>query len=101
MARYRIVCTNQEPASEPHDVAHITYVGTGNNPSGADKRWSVGQVRSAIDNGDTFYTKSTSTGKTAEVEKYECGHCGYKTLRTNPDDQTDNNLDDLRECNWS
>jgi len=100
MASHRIVCTNQEPASASHDAAHIVAVGTGSDPSGADKRWEVEEVREAIDGGTTFYTESETTGKTAEVEKYDCS-CGYETIRTKPDDRIDNNLDDLRRCNWS
>lgn len=100
MASYRIVCTNQEPPDEPHDEAHIAVVGTGDDPDSADKKWQVGDVRDALDDGTTFYTKSETTGETAEVEKYDCS-CGYKTIRTKPDERIDNNLDDLRKCNWS
>jgi len=99
MVSYRIVCTDQEPAGASHDAAHIVAVGVGDDPNGADKRFEVEEVRAKIDRGTTFYTKSESTGKTAEVEKYDCS-CGYETIRTNPDDRIDNNLDDLRECNW-
>jgi hypothetical protein len=99
MVSYRIVCTDQEPAGASHDAAHIVAVGVGDDPSGADRRFEVDEVRAKIDRGTTFYTKSEATGKTAEVEKYDCS-CGYETIRTNPDDRIDNNLDNLRECNW-
>lgn len=101
MASNRIVCTEQEPSSSSHDAAHIVAVGMGDDPDGADNRLEVDEVRSGIDRGRTFYTKSEQTGKTAEVEKYDCS-CGYETIRTKPDDRIDNNLDDLRECRgWS
>lgn len=99
MASSRIVCTDQEPSGADHDEAHIVAVGVGDDPTGADKRVEVDEVRADIDNGHTYYTKSESTGKTAEVEKYNCS-CGYETIRTKPDDRIDNNLDDLRKCNW-
>lgn len=99
MVSHRIVCTNQEPAGAPHDAAHITAVGIGDDPNGADRRLTVQEVRSKLDDGVTFYTKSEATGKTAEVEKYDCS-CGYETIRTKPDDRIDNNLDDLRKCQW-
>lgn len=96
---HRIVCTVQKPAGTDHDAAHIVNVGVGDDPSGADQKFTVQQVRDKIDDNIKFYTKSESTGKTAEVEKYTCG-CGYETIRTKPDERIDNNLDDLRECNW-
>lgn len=97
MASNRIVCTEQEPAGASHDAAHIVAVGIGDTSDKASNRLDVDEVRRKIDQGHTFYTKSESTGKTAEVEKYDCS-CGYETIRTNPDDRIDNNLDDLREC---
>lgn len=95
----RIVCTEQEPAGASHDAAHIVAVGVGDDLDGADNRLEVNEVRTQLDRDVTFYTKSEATGKTAEVEKYDCS-CGYQTIRTNPDDRIDNNLDDLRKCNW-
>ena len=101
MASNRIVCTEQDPPDKPHDVAHIVAVGTGDDPTKAERRLEVDEVRSAIDCGETFYTKSETTGKTANVEKFDC-NCGYETIRTKPDDRIDNNLDDLRKCRgWS
>jgi hypothetical protein len=94
---YRIVCTEQEPAGASHDAAHIVAVGTGDDPDKAETRWEVEKVRTKIKQGTKFYTKSPSTGKTADVERYDCG-CGYETIRTKPDERIDNNLDDLREC---
>lgn len=54
-----------------------------------------------MDDGDTFYTKGKRSGKEAEVEKYDCSHCGQRTLRSSADAVEDNNLDNLRRCNWS
>jgi len=99
MASNRIVCTEQEPAGASHDTAHIVSVGLGDDPNAADARMEVEEVRAEIDRGRTFYTQSEKTGKTAEVDKYECS-CGYGTIRTKPDDRIDNNLDDLRACNF-
>lgn len=57
MASIRIVCTEQEPAGTDHDVAHIVAVGVRDDPSSADNRLEVGEVRSDIQNGHTYYTK--------------------------------------------
>lgn len=99
MASNRVVCTDQEPADASHDAAHIVAVGLGDDSDSANNRMEVDDVRSEIDRGRTFYTKSEATGKTAEVEKYDCS-CGYETIRTKPDERIDNNLDDLRGCSW-
>ena len=98
MTSYRIVCTEQDPPDEPHDQAHIVAVGTGDDPDKASQRWELQEVLDTIDNGDSFYTKSESTGERAEVHEYECGTCGQTTLRSTADDTEDNNLNNLREC---
>lgn len=97
---YRIVCTEQEPAQNPPRHAHIVAVGTGSNPNQADQRLTLSQVIQKMDNGDRFYTKGLQSGKTAWVEKYWCSHCRKYHIRSSPDATTDNNLDNLRYCNW-
>ncbi len=100
MARYRIVCTEQVPASQHPRNAKIIAVGTGTDPEKATQRWTVTQVVEAIDRGDTFYTKGERSGKVAEVEKYWCSICGAWHIRSSADAVTDNNLDSLRTCRW-
>lgn len=94
---YRIVCTIQKT---PTHHNHIMGVGTGTDPSRADRQWTVTQVRAAIDQGTGFHTVSPSTGKTANVRKFDCD-CGIKTIKSAPDAVLDNNLDNLRTCNFS
>lgn len=101
MARYRVVCTIQEPLDKPHEVAHIVSIGTGDNPDQASQKWSLKQVLDAMDSGDSFFTRSPSTGKDASVNKYECKTCRRYTIRSSPDAVRDNNLDNLRKCNFS
>ena len=102
MSSYRIVCTEQDPPDQPHDQAHIIAVGTGSEPNKANQKWTIDEVIEAMDDGDTFYTKSVSTGETAEVHEYECPTCGQITLRSEADETKDNNLNNLRECRgWS
>jgi len=98
MSTYRIVCTTQEPLDKPHDAAHIVSVGTGSDPDTASANWSLKQVLDAIQSGNSFFTKSPSTGKEASVNKYECKTCGRTTIRSSADAVTDNNLDNLRKC---
>ena len=87
MATYRIVCVTKGRGG-------IHTVGTGTDPGKANKRWSVAEVRARIRAGDRFYTESPSTGKKADVEPFD-------TIRSSADHVTDNNLDNLRSCNWS
>lgn len=69
-------------------------VGTGDADGVATRRWTVAEVRRAIAEGERFYTVSPTTGEEAHVELFEDG------IRTDPDQLTDNNLDDLRSCRW-
>jgi hypothetical protein len=98
--QYRIVCTEQEPVYQPTTHAHIVAVGTGTNPDAADKRWTLDRVLAAIDRGDTFYTKGTSSGKVALVRKVACPTCRRYIIRSAPDAVWDNNLDSLRRCRF-
>lgn len=97
MGRHRIVCTEQEGAPDPHD-AHIEAVGIGEDPDKADRRLTVDEVYDWMDDGEEFYTKSQSTGDEADVHKYDCDPCGQATLRSDADENADNNLDNLRDC---
>lgn len=101
MAAYRIVCTTQEPVYQPTTHAHIVAVGTGTDPNKADQKWTLAEVLDAMKRGDTFYTISPSTGKRAEVRSEPCGSCRRTIIRSAPDAVRDNNLDNLRLCNWS
>ena len=99
--RYRIVCTNQEPVNYPTTHAHIVAVGTGTDPNKADTRWSLAEVLAAMDRGDVFYTQGEQSAKIALVEKYQCSRCNRIYIRSTPDAVHDNNLDNLRRCNWN
>jgi hypothetical protein len=98
MARYRIICTTQEPSTVPNDRAHIVAVGTGASASSSDLYWQLSEVLTAMDRGDTFYTFGETSRKTAEVEKYKCPRCSETHIRSNPDTVQDNNLDNLATC---
>ncbi len=98
MSTHRIVCTTQSAPPKPGH-GHILAVGIGTDPNSATTRLTVSEVRAAINRGEVFYTVSPSSGKTAIVEPYDCW-CGHKTIRTTPDRFSDNNLDNLRLCNW-
>ena len=99
---YRIVCTEQEPAQNPPQYAHIVAVGIGKNPDKADRRLTLNQVIQMMDNGDRFFTQGLQTGKVAWVEKYLCSYCKRYHIRSSPDATTDNNLDSLRYCrSWN
>mgnify|MGYP000271247425 CR=1 FL=1 len=98
MTAYRIVCTVQEPVTQPTTHAHIVAVGTGTNPQTYSQRWTLAQVIAAMDRGDTFYTQGVTSGKTARVEKYTCPKCRGTHIRSASDAVQDNNLDNLPRC---
>ncbi len=86
---HRVVCIERSAGG----TRHITGVGTGTDPSQATKHWTVSEVRTAIKNGDRFYTVSASKGTKAYIEAWD-----IPTLRTKPDHLKDDNLDGLRAC---
>ena len=97
---HRIVCTDQEPARNPPQHAHIVAVGVGEDPAAANNRFTLSQVIRMMDTGDKFFTQGLNTRKSAWVEKYWCSYCGAYHIRSSPDATTDNNLDSLRYCRW-
>ena len=94
MTQKRIVCT--EKSSGGH--GHILKVGIGTDPGKATDSETVSVVRSNIAAGDIYYTYGG--GKTALVRRYDCS-CGVKTIRSDSDATTANNLDNLRACSWA
>jgi hypothetical protein len=97
---YRIVCTEQEPAPNPPQHAHIVGVGVGSNPEAASQRYTLLEVIQMMDRGDRFYTQGNRTGAIASVVKYWCSYCARYHIRSSPDATTENNLDHLRYCSW-
>ena len=97
MADYQIVCAER---LSPHH-GHITHVGTGYDNE-ADQRWTTEAVRQALEDGDSFYTVSSSTDHVADVEAYDANVSGttIETIRSSPDAIWDNNLDNLRACRF-
>ena len=77
---------------------HITGVGTGDRADWADMRWTLREVLTAMEEGDTFYTQSETTGRITLVEPYECPPCGSTCIRSSEGSVSDNDLDDMRNC---
>jgi hypothetical protein len=100
MSTYRIVCTEQIPADQPPTHAHIVAVGIGSDPNKADYRLTLSQVVSMIDQGHQFYTLGIQSQKIAYVQKFYCQYCRQYHIRSTADAVSDNNLDNLRKCNW-
>jgi len=98
MTNYRIICTTQEPVSQPTTHAHIVAVGTGATAQHYTQRWTLAEVLAAMDRGDTFYTRGESSGREARVEKYTCTACWRTWIRSTADAVQDNNLDNLPRC---
>lgn len=100
MTSYRIICTEQRPFGAPHSHAHIVAVGTGDTASHWNRRWTLDEVITAMARGDTFYTRGETSGRIANVERYNCASCNRTYIRSTPDAVQDNNLDNLPHCNW-
>jgi len=98
MASWRVVCVKRGTISHPKPHTHITGVGTGDRADWADMRWTLREVLTAMDEGDSFYTESETTGRITPVETYECAQCGGTCIRSSEDAVPDNNLDDVRNC---
>ncbi len=98
MAQHRIVCTDQEPVSQPTSHAHIVAVGIGDDPSRNLRKLTLAQVIAAMNAGDEFLTYGEESRKWARVHKVACTHCGRTIIRSGPDAVSDNNLDNLRRC---
>lgn len=83
---------------EPTAKAHLLAVGTGSRPEQLDVIWSIEEVLMAMDKGHQFYTQSKDSGRTATVEKFVCPSCQRTLIRSTPDADPDNNLDNLPRC---
>ena len=91
MAAYRVVCVETR---EPHEG--IIAVGTNDKgETDANQRWTVASVRTAIKEGQRFYTIGLESGYEADVELW-----GDHGITTSADGKPDNNLDNLRACSW-
>jgi len=98
MARYRIICTTQEPPQAPNDRAHVVAVGTGSFASTYDTYWMLDEVLTAMDSGEEFYTYGERSRKMAAVVRYQCQWCSRTHIQSSPDAIEDNNLDSLPSC---
>jgi hypothetical protein len=91
VGNYRIVCAELSWSDSPSGHGHVKAIRVG------QYLWSVASVRKWMaENGDRFYTVSPTTGKQADVVAYDC-ECGVRTIRSDPDAVTDNDLEDI-EC---
>jgi hypothetical protein len=85
IADYRIICVFH--GANGH-VQAVGYSESGNEVM-YDDVWTIEQARHALERGHRLYTVSPSTGAEAEIEPVG------DTIRTKPDQSTDNTLDDL------
>ena len=75
---------------------HVVRVGTGLEPPKATRFWTAEEVIEAFARGDSFFTRSPSTGQVARIEIVACDVCGRRVLRSPADG--DNDLDELSAC---
>ena len=81
----------------PH--RHVVSVGIGT--LGAPSReMSVGEVLDALEAGQSFCTHRPGMPTRLAVERATCRffNCSAETIRSDPDEMTDNNLDVLPHC---
>lgn len=94
---FEIVCVNIA-TTRTGTVEHTHIVSVGVKEAAKEPAIiSVKEAREMIQAGYLLYTVSPSTGKTALIEPLTC-YCGVQTLRSNPDAEKDNNLDNLARC---
>jgi len=83
MPSHRIVCTDQVPANESHNHAHIVSVGIDTDSDGAaNERYTLSQVLTKMDDNEVFYTIGEKSGQRVKVEDVYC--CGRRYIRTRP-----------------
>jgi hypothetical protein len=88
MVGYRVICIVRGSGGE------IEAVGYSRNGNGViyDERWTIGQLREAIEEGKRLYVVDSSTGDQAELEV--CGD----GIRVRGAGDTKAGLDGLPEC---
>ena len=96
--RQRIVCVERDPMFLPRPHPHVARVGTGLEPGTPARLWTVDEVIEGFARGDSFFTRSPSTGRIARIEIVACEVCGRRILRSATDAVTDNDLDELSGC---
>ena len=78
MTDYRIVCVQKAHGE-------IIGVGVGTEPKHADRRWTVAEVRIALNKGDRFHAFSPTTGEKAYVDVFDTsGHPKNVNFNTLP-----------------
>jgi hypothetical protein len=98
MASWRVVCVRRGTINQPKPHIHITGVGTGDRADWADMRWTLREVLAAMDEGDTFFAQSETTGQITPVETYECAQCGSTCIRSSEKAVPDNDIGEMRNC---
>jgi hypothetical protein len=85
IADYRIICVFHGANGRIQAVGYSES----NQAVMYDDVWTIEQARHAIERGHRLYIVSPSTGDEADIEPFG------DTIRTKPDQSTDNTLDDL------
>jgi len=105
MASHQIECDNQEPVTRPTTHAHVVPVTRPTTHAhivlvglSTGERLSLVQTLQWIDRGETFFTVSPPSGRTARVIAISCAQCGHRIIRSTADAIPDNNLDNLPSC---
>lgn len=81
----------------PHRHVVSVGVGTVGVPS---REMSIGEVLGALETGQSFCTHRPGMATALSVERATCRFfdCTAETIRSDPDEMTDNNLDVLPHC---
>jgi hypothetical protein len=96
--RHRVVCDVQVPVHLPTHHEHVAQVGTSSEPPEASRLWTAEEVIEAVARGDSFYTRSPSTGLAGRIEIDACEACGRRIIRSDPDATPDSDLTNLADC---
>lgn len=96
MSQFDIVCVARS-GSGAH--GHITAVGVKGHRKGSPTiTLPVKAVRQMIRWSDVEFYSTDDEGDRARVWRYSCRDCGTKTIRTSPDDISDDNLSKKPVC---
>lgn len=96
MSKFDIVCVARSGRGAH---GHITAVGVKSQRKGSPTiTLAVKAVRQMIRWSDVEFYSTDDEGDRVRVWRYSCRDCGAKTIRTSPDDISDDNLSKKPVC---
>jgi hypothetical protein len=95
MTEYIVICVDRSAGDDGHN--HIYQALVRPATGGVGRLLPVKDIRREIKLGVHRYFSTDPSENRIPVKRYKC-QCGYKTIRTKPDDIHDNNLSRKGPC---